>query len=404
MQRKEFLKKIASRFDIDEEVVIGLSRPKRVVEVNFTIRRDNGELMEVTGWRVLYNDARGPGKGGIRYAPYVTREEVENLAFWMTIKNAVVDLPYGGAKGGVRINPKELSGRELEEVSRKFIDAIYDVIGVDKDIPAPDVNTNPKVMSWMIDEYVKISRKYDVGVITGKPVNLWGLKLREISTSLGGYYVLKTFLEHYNKDVKTIAVQGFGNVGMNFAKIAYDNGYKVVAVSDSKGGVYDPNGLDINRVIEVKRKTGSVVNYEGAKKISNEELLELEADLLVPAAIENVINEKNVDNIKAKYILELANGPVTPEAERKLVDRGVYIIPDVLANAGGVYVSYLEWLKNKGAFMTEEKAREALEHGMTSAAKSVFELADEYNSTLREAAYGIALKRIESAMKYRNYF
>lgn len=379
-----------------------LLRPKRIVKVTFPVKMDNGEIKFFEGIRILFNDARGPGKGGIRFAETVNEDEVKSLAFWMTIKNAVVNLPYGGAKGGVKVNPKNLSENELERISRGFIRAIADFIGEDVDIPAPDVGTNPKIMAWMLDEYESIKRKHEPGVITAKPISLGGSFVREISTSLGGFFIMEEAAKNFKMEVKTVAIQGMGNVGGNLAKILYENGYKVVAVSDSRGGIYDENGLNIDEVIQVKKEKGSVVYYEKSKKITNEELLELDVDVLVPAAIENVITKENADKIKAKMIVELANGPTTYEAEKILEKKGVIIVPDVLANAGGVVVSYLEWVQNKqGYYWEKEEVENKLKKIMISSFKEVLETSKKYNCNLRDAAYILAVKRILEAEKAR---
>ncbi len=379
-----------------------LLKPKRIVKVTFPVKMDNGEIKFFEGIRVLFNDARGPGKGGIRFAETVDEDEVKSLAFWMTIKNAVVNLPYGGAKGGVRVNPKNLSENELEKISRGFIRAIADFIGEDVDIPAPDVGTNPRIMAWMLDEYEAIKRKHEPGVITAKPISLGGSFIREISTSLGGFFIMEEAAKNFEIEVKTVAIQGMGNVGGNLAKILHKKGYKVVAVSDSKGGIYDENGLNIDEVIQVKKEKGSVIYYEKSEKITNEELLELNVDVLVPAAIENVITKENADKIKAKMIVELANGPTTYEAEKILEKKGIIIIPDVLANAGGVVVSYLEWVQNKqGYYWEKEEVENKLRKIMISSFKEVLETSKKYNCNLRDAAYILAVKRILEAEKAR---
>ena len=396
MDRESFLKKIASIFSLDNKVVKILKRPEKVIEVNFVV----GDL-EVEGYRVIYSTIRGPGKGGIRYSSSVNREEVENLAFWMTIKNSLMNLPYGGAKGGIKIEPKSLDEKTLEIITRRFVDYIFEFLGEDKDIPAPDVGTNEKVMAWILDEYIKLSRRFEYGVVTGKPTILGGIELRKISTSLGGWYVLEEFLNHLKIKVKSVAIQGFGNVGLNFAKVAYENGLKVIAVSDSKGGIFNPEGLNIEEVIKVKREKGSVIYYENAKKISNEELLELDVDLLVPAAIENVINEKNAERINSNIILELANGPIKISVEKKILNKGIIIIPDILANSGGVLASYFEWKINKGAFIGNLES--VFRSWIKNQANRVIEMAKEYNVNFREASYGLALKRIEEALKLRGY-
>ncbi len=397
-QALKTLRRVAERAGTEEWIVEMLSRPKRVVKVSFPVKMDDGSIRIFTGYRVLYNDVRGPGKGGIRFHPNVNEDEVTALAFWMTIKNAVVDLPYGGAKGGVTVNPKELSRMELERLSRAYIRAIAPFIGVDKDIPAPDVYTDAKVMAWMLDEYEGIVGRHEPGVITGKPLALGGSAGRAMATSWGGFYVLEEARKEWSVG-KTVAIQGAGNVGGGLARILHEKGYKVVAISDSKGGVYDPDGLDIPAVLEAKRERGSVTAYDGAKKITNEELLTLDVDVLVPAAIEGVITKENAGDVKANIVLELANGPTTPEADEILRERGIVVVPDVLANAGGVTVSYFEWVQNRvGEYWDEETVLGKLRERMVRAFKDVLERADR---DLRMGAYVLALDRIAEAAKAR---
>ncbi len=379
-----------------------LESPERILEVSIPVKMDNGEVKVFTGYRVQYNSARGPTKGGIRFHPNVTLDEVKSLASWMTWKTAVVNLPFGGAKGGVIVNPKELSERELEELSREYIRAIADFVGVEKDIPAPDVYTNPKIMAWMMDEYEKIVRHKEPGVITGKPTFLGGSEGRNIATALGAFYVIEKAVEKIKLDEKPkFAIQGFGNAGMFLAKILHERGYKVIAVSDSKGGIYDPNGLDIPKVIETKKSMGAVVNYD-AEKISNEELLTLKVDVLVPAALENQITKENADKIQAKYIAEVANGPTTPEADEILFERGVFLTPDILTNAGGVTVSYFEWVQNRmGYYWSVEEVNRKLEHRMHKAFDEIYEITQSKKVDMRTAAYILAIGRVAKAVEAR---
>ncbi|MCD6371910.1 MAG: Glu/Leu/Phe/Val dehydrogenase [Candidatus Aenigmarchaeota archaeon] len=396
------IEEVCKIIEIEEEIKKLLLSPKRVVKVSIPVKMNNGKVEVFEGLRVLFNDARGPGKGGIRFSENVNEDEVKALAFWMTIKNAVVNLPYGGAKGGVKVNPKKLSEGELERLSREYIRAIADVIGEDIDIPAPDVGTNQKIMAWMMDEFEIIKRKHEPGVITAKPIPIGGSYLRKISTSLGGFFVLEEAMKVFGIGGKTVAIQGVGNVGGNLARIMYERRYKIVAISDSKGGIYDKNGLNIEEVLKVKKESGSVVNYEKAKKITNKELLELDVDILVPAAVENVITKENADKIKAKMILELANGPTTYEADKILNERGIIVLPDILANAGGVTVSYLEWVQNKqGYYWKEKEVKEKLGNIMISAFKDVKEISENYSTNLRNAAYILAIERIVEAIKAR---
>lgn len=378
-----------------------LSKPRRVLEVNFPVRFRDGTVRLVNGYRVQYNDARGPTKGGLRFHPHVDLDEVKALALWMALKTAVVDIPYGGAKGGVTINPKEMCSEDIEKVSREFIRQIHHFVGPDKDIPAPDVYTNAQVMAWMLDEYEKITGAKAPAMITGKPVELGGSLGRDVATSLGGAYVMRKVADEYDLGMQpTVAIQGFGNAGMNFAKIVSKWGYKVVAVSDSKGGVHDPEGLDIEALIKAKKDTGSVTSAETGRKVTNQELLLLDADILVPAALENQITSDNAKDVKARIVLELANGPVTHEADGILHKNDVVVVPDILANAGGVTVSYFEWVQNlKGERWTEEQVFTKLEPKMVDAFRQIHELVKSLDVDHRTAAYILAINRIIEAEK-----
>ncbi|QTA38102.1 Glu/Leu/Phe/Val dehydrogenase [Thermosipho ferrireducens] len=383
-----------------------LRKPMRIIEVSIPVRMDDGSIKVFTGWRSQHNFAPGPTKGGIRYHPDVTKDEVMALSAWMSIKNAVVGIPYGGGKGGIKVNPKELSQGELERLSRGYIDAIYKYIGPDQDIPAPDVYTNSQIMSWMMDEYSKLVGSYQPGVITGKLKVVGGSQGRGTATARGGFFVLREALKVRGEDFKglTAAVQGFGNAGSFAARFLSEVGVKVVAVSDSRGGIYTEHGLSYGAVLEHKNKTGSVINFNGTKNITNEELLELDVDILVPAAIENVITENNAENIKARYILELANGPVTPEADNILFKKGIFVIPDVLANAGGVTVSYFEWIQNRmGYYWSEREVHQKLDEIMTRAFHKVYETMKEKGIDSRKAVYVVAVERLMEAMKARGW-
>jgi glutamate dehydrogenase/leucine dehydrogenase len=400
-EKLEILKKVTEKVSLEKEILEILSKPKRVIKVNFPVKMKDGLMRVFEGYRVLYNDARGPGKGGIRFHPNVSEDEIITLAFLMMIKNAVVDLPYGGAKGGVKLNPKEFTREEIEKISRAYVQAIYKNIGPDEDIPAPDVGTNQEIMAWMLDEYEKIVGRHEPAVITGKPISLGGSRGREIATSLGGFYILEECLKEFNLDVKTVAIQGCGNVGGNIALLLWKNGYKVVGISDSKGGIYDENGLDIGKVLEYKKEKGMLKGFK-AKEISNEELLELKVDVLIPAAVENVITEENAGRIKAKMLLELANDPTTQKADEILNKRGIIVVPDVLANAGGVTVSYFEWVQNKqGFYWEEDEIKEKLKKKMVKAFKEVKEMSEIFKTDLRLAAYILAIRRIAEAIKER---
>ena len=336
--------KVAKILKLGQAEIDILTIPKRIFTFSYPVRLDSGDIRYFTGYRVQFNDARGPTKGGIRFHPEVNLEEIKTLAFLMTLKCAVVNLPYGGAKGGITINPGKFSEAEIERISRGYIRETYNFIGPNIDIPAPDVNTDAKIMAWMLDEYEKLEGRHTPAAITGKPVALLGSKARDFSTSMGGAYVLQEFADTLDMKPKktSVAVQGFGNVGMHIARILHEWGYKVIAVSDSKSGIYNPKGLNIKEVIAHKEKTGRLAKFKGAKEISNEELLELKTDVLVPAALEDQITKENAGKIKAKLILEMANRPITPEADEILLDKHIFIVPDILANAGGVVVSCFE--------------------------------------------------------------
>lgn len=400
------LGKVAEIMKISDDILEVLSRPARIIEVNVPVKMDNGKTKVFTGWRVQHNSALGPTKGGIRYHPDVTRDEVVALSAWMTIKNAVVGIPYGGGKGGIKVNPKELSFGELERLSRKYIDMIYKYIGPDEDIPAPDVYTTSRIMAWMMDEYSKLIGSHQPAAITGKPKIVGGSQGRGTATARGGFFVLREALKVKNDEFQklTAAVQGFGNAGSFVTQFLTEAGVKVVAVSDSKGGIYNQNGLSYDAVLDHKRTTGSVIDFNGTENITNEELLELDVDILVPAAIENVITEKNADRIKARYILELANGPVDPQADGILHEKGVFVLPDVLANAGGVTVSYFEWVQNRmGYYWNRKEVLEKLDDVMTNAFHGVYKAMKDYNVDARRAAYILALNRIIDAMKIRGW-
>ena len=397
------LDKVAAKLDLKEAEIDILTIPRRSFTFSFPVIMDDGNTRIFTGYRIQFNDARGPYKGGIRFHPEVDLEEVKTLAFLMALKCAVVDIPFGGAKGGVAVDPKELSTGELERVSRAYIRELYRFIGPNTDIPAPDVGTNPEIMKWMLDEYEKIAGKREPGAITGKPIELGGSVLRDISTSLGGTLVLEEVaraLKINHKNAKVV-VQGFGNVGMNAAKLLHEHGYKIIAVSDSKTGIHDENGLDIPKVIEHKEKNESLENFK-AKKMANDQILELKCDVLIPAALGGVITKKNADNVKAEIILELANGPVTPEADIVLQKKNVLVVPDILANAGGVVVSYFEWVQNSmNQYWDKDKVYKKLEEKMTVATKEVYDACRELKCTMRDSAYMLAIKRILKAERLR---
>jgi glutamate dehydrogenase (NADP+) len=381
-----------------------LKKPQKIIEVSIPVVMDSGELKVFTGFRVQHNDVRGPYKGGIRYHPKVNLDEISALAFGMTIKCAVADIPYGGAKGGIAVDPKKLSLGELERLTRGYVRAIAEFIGPDKDIAAPDVYTNPQIMAWIMDEYSRIKGKNVPSIVTGKPIEVGGSAGRDTATALGGFYILESLLKQlkFKKNNLAVAVQGLGNVGMNFAKIVFDNRYKVAAVSDSRGGIYNPRGLDMSKVIKYKESTGSVVNFPGARSITNEKLLELPVDILAPAALESVITFKNAGRVKAKTILEMANGPIALDAGEKLEKKGKIVVPDVLANAGGVIVSYFEWVQNIRHFYWDlDKVNDRLKFQMEKSFAAVWSVARKHKINLRTAAYIIAITKLSKALKIR---
>ncbi|OGE79995.1 MAG: glutamate dehydrogenase [Candidatus Doudnabacteria bacterium RIFCSPHIGHO2_01_FULL_45_18] len=400
MQQLDVAAKI---LNLDKQILVQLQHPSRVLSVSVPINLDNGEVRVFQGFRVQYNDARGPFKGGLRYHSQVDMDEVKALAFWMSIKNAVVDIPFGGGKGGIAVDPKKLSKRELERLSRKFIDLIYKDIGPKVDVPAPDVNTTPEIMGWMVDEYSKLVGKFTPAVITGKPLSMGGSQGREEATGFGGVAVLKQAAKAAKlKKHATMAVQGFGNVGSNFSEVAIQAGFKLVAVSDSKSGIYSPKGLDLKKLRDYKHQHQTFIGFPGAAEVTNEKLLELPVDVLVPAALENQIHQGNAKKIRAKIIVEMANGPTTPAADLILNARGVWVIPDVLANSGGVAASYLEWSQNlKGLKWTKKVVLGKLTVYMTKAWQQVLATHEKYQTDFRTAAFILAINRIAQAMRDR---
>lgn len=384
-----------------------LRRPMKEIQVLIPVRMDNGTVKIFQGFRVQYNNARGPTKGGIRFHPEETIDTVRALAAWMTWKCSLLDLPLGGGKGGVICNPKEMSNGELERLSRGYIQSLWGFIGPKKDIPAPDVYTTPQIMSWMMDEYSKITGETQFGMITGKPTTLGGSKGREDATARGGWYTIREAAKEMqlNLSKATIAIQGYGNAGYYAALLGKNLfGSKIIAVSDSKGGIYNQEGLDPQKVYLYKNEKKSVINYPKAKSISNQEILELDVDILILAALENVITQENAANIKAKIIAELANGPTTPQADEILYKNGIHLIPDFLCNAGGVTVSYFEMVQNFYLYPWEEnEIYEKLDKKMSSAYHSVLETSKNLKINMRRAAYVIAVKRVVDAMKIRGW-
>jgi glutamate dehydrogenase (NAD(P)+) len=392
---------------LDDDMRRVLSVCQREFTVNFPVEMDDGSVQVFTGHRVHHNAGPGPTKGGIRFHQSVTIEEVKALAMWMTWKCAVVGLPYGGAKGGVACNPKVMSQNELQNLTRRFTTEISGIIGPNRDIPAPDVNTNPQVMAWLMDTY-SMHHGYSIpGVVTGKPLILGGSEGRNEATGRGTVFTVQEAAPKVGIEVSnaTAIVQGFGNAGSVAARLLQELGTKVLGVSDSTGGIYNPSGLDIPAVIEHKAKTGSVVGYEGAEDLTNEELLERECDILIPAALEEVITEHNAPKIKARLIAEAANGPTTPEADRILFDRGVLVAPDILANAGGVTVSYFEWVQALQAFpWTEAEVNERLLRIMTRAFNAVYETSQRYKVHMRTAALALAIQRVADFTRVRGIY
>jgi len=403
---QEQLDMAAKLLKLDPAVHSLLREPKRILEVTFPVRMDNGQVKAFKGFRVQYNDARGPCKGGIRFHPQETIDTVKALAAWMTWKTACVDIPLGGGKGGVICNPKEMSRGELERVSRAYIDAIASIIGPEKDIPAPDVYTTPEIMAWMVDEFAKIRGYYAPGMITGKPIALGGSQGRGDATARGAVYTVREAAKRLNIPLKgaTVAVQGYGNAGSYSAILLQEMGARIIAVSDSKGGILSEKGLDPNAVLQHKHKTGSVVGFPGTKPITNDDLLVLQCDILVPAALENVITTKNASKIKAKIVAEAANGPTTPEADDVLSKNKVFDIPDFLCNAGGVTVSYFEWVQNiYGLYWPVEEVYDRLDKIMTKAFHDVYDMHVKHNVNMRMAAYMLSVQRVAEAMKLRGW-
>jgi len=401
------LDKAAAKLKLDPEVHALLREPMRTLEVHFPVKMDDGTSRTFTGFRVQYNDARGPTKGGLRFHPDETIDTVKALAAWMTWKTAVVGVPYGGGKGGVICNPKELSQTELERISRAFVRAVGRFIGPERDIPAPDVYTTPQIMGWMMDEYSTIVGYNAPGVITGKPIPLGGSLGRGDATARGAVYCIIEAARVLEMDLQgaTVAIQGYGNAGYYCAKLMQElTGAKIVAATDSRGGVYSDAGIDPDAMIDHKGATGSVAGFSGFRAITNEEILELDVDVLIPAAIENVITQENAANVKAKIIAEAANGPTTPEADEILRKSGKYVVPDFLCNAGGVTVSYFEWVQNINGFYWEiDQVHDRLKARMVTAFNETHEMAQNNAVDNRTAAYMVAVARVAEAMRLRGW-
>ncbi len=397
----------AKYLDLKAGIKAKLRLPKRELSVHFPVKMDDGSIQMFTGHRVQHSLARGPAKGGIRYHPDVTLDEVRALAMWMTWKCAVVGIPYGGAKGGVVCNPKVMSERELERLTRRFTSEISMFIGPESDIPAPDVNTTPQTMAWIMDTY-SMTKGYSVpAVVTGKPVEIGGSLGRREATGRGVMFTTREALKHLGMPIEgtRVVVQGFGNVGAIGAQLLQELGCTVVAVSDSRGGIYNSNGLNVVDAMRHKAETGMVAGYPGTDKITNEELLELDCEILVPAALENEITSENADRIKARVISEGANGPTTPEADAILFDKGVFVIPDILANAGGVTVSYFEWVQGlQSFFWSENEVNNNLEKIMIKAFQDVLAISQQKKVDMRIAAYILAIGRVATATLLRGIY
>jgi glutamate dehydrogenase (NAD(P)+) len=397
----------AKILNLDPRLRAVLREPVRELHVSLPIRMDDGDVKVFKGFRVQYNDARGPSKGGIRFHPDETIDTVRALAAWMTWKTAVMDLPLGGGKGGIICNPKVLSERELERLSRAYIDAIGWIIGPERDIPAPDVYTNPQIMGWMMDEYSKLRGHSTPGAITGKPLSLWGSLGRDDATARGAWYAIREAATVLGIDLSRarVAIQGFGNAGTFAASLGSQLfGSKIVAVSDSAGGIFNPNGLNGEEVQAHKRQSGSVVGFPGAQPISNADLLEVDADILIPAALENQITAENATRVNARIVAEAANGPMTPEADIVLHRRNVFVIPDFLCNAGGVTVSYFEWVQNQRGMPWElEDVHRRLDRKMTRAFGEVLASSRKHEVDMRTGAYCVAIARVAEATRARGW-
>jgi glutamate dehydrogenase (NAD(P)+) len=401
------LRNVAEVFELDDDLVGILGACKKAVEVAIPTTMDDGSVHVFTGWRVTHNIARGPSKGGIRYHPGVTLDEVKALAMWMTWKCSLMNLPFGGAKGGVVCDPKQLSLRELERMTRRYTSEIVNEIGPEKDIPAPDVGTSPAVMAWIFDTFSMNQGHSVLSVVTGKPLAVGGSLGREEATGRGVFFSLQETLARQGRSVEglTVAIQGFGNVGSLFARFVSQAGAKVIAVSDSSGGRHDPAGLDVEAAIAHKAGGGRLSELAGGEAISNEELLELPCDVLAPCALELVITEANADRVRAGIVLEGANGPTTPAADAILEDKGALVVPDVLANAGGVVVSYFEWVQGlQEFFWTEGEVNERLRGIVSSAFADTWNLHESRAVTLRTAAYGLAVQRVAEATTIRGLY
>ena len=404
---KTQLRRVADVFGIDPNLVRVLSECKKVVEVSVPVVMDDGDVAVFRGYRITHNVTRGPAKGGIRYHPAVTRDEIKALAMWMTWKCALMGLPFGGAKGGVVCDPKELSTGELERMTRRYTSEIINEIGPEKDIPAPDVGTNQQVMAWIFDTYSMNVGHSVLGVVTGKPLAVGGSVGRVEATARGSLYCVRSALQKQGERLhdKRVAIQGFGNVGLNLARLLHEDGARVVALSDSKGAVHNPYGIDVNAAIAWKAEHGRVGGLPNTEELTNEELIELDCDVLVPAALEQVITDENAGKVKARMVCEGANGPVTPAGEDILEDRGVLVLPDVLANAGGVVVSYFEWVQGlQEYFWKEYEVNSKLNDIVVRAFEETWVTKERHRTSMRVAAYGLAAQRVAEATTTRGLY
>jgi glutamate dehydrogenase (NAD(P)+) len=397
----------AQRLNLDPGLYKILRSPEKQIIVSVPIVRDNGEVEVFTGYRVLYNTARGPAKGGIRFDLNVTLDEVKALAAWMTWKCAVVNLPFGGSKGGVVCDPSNLSNLELERITRRYTAALIDILGPESDVPAPDMNTNERVMAWIMDTYSMHKRHTVTAVVTGKPVEMGGSLGRRDATGRGCMFVTREALKQLGLSMRgaRVAVQGFGNVGSTAARLLAEQGAVIVAVSDKNGGIHDPAGIDIAAALEWVREHRFLEGFPGTERITNEELLAVDCDVLIPAALENVITSKNAGSIRAKIICEGANGPTTANADRILDEKGIFVIPDILANAGGVTVSYFEWVQDRGGyFWDEETVNSRLERIMVNSYDEVSAMAQKHQVNLRIGAYMLAIERVSAVHRLRGIY
>jgi glutamate dehydrogenase (NAD(P)+) len=401
------LQRVGQVFGLDPDLLRVLSKPKKSVEVSIPVQMDDGSIEVFTGFRVTHNIARGPSKGGVRYHRNVTLDEVKALAMWMTWKCALMGLPFGGAKGGVVCDPKTLSSSELERMTRRYTSEIINDIGPERDIPAPDVGTDSRVMAWIFDTYSMNKGHSVLGVVTGKPLSVGGSLGRTEATARGALYCMQAMAVKQGKRLSeySVAIQGFGNVGANLAGLLHGQGTKVVAVSDSRGGAYNPDGIDVPAAVAHKQERGTLEGLANAERVTNEELVELPCDIFAPCALEQVVTEENADRVKATVICEGANGPVTPTADAILEDRGVLVLPDVLANAGGVVVSYFEWVQGlQEYFWREDEVNAKLHDIVARAFEEAWQTRDRYETSLRMASYGLAVQRVAEATTTRGLY